>query len=151
MSLQEEGEEQSGRGDRVRRWARWRDTIRGRPAAELTYRIVVAVVGLVMLVVGIIAIPYPGPGIAICFVALTILATEFEWARRLHAWARKRIEPVVAWFRSRGRWGRLLGTALTALILVGSLWIFGVLGWVAGLVGVEGAWLEWFKSPIGLG
>jgi uncharacterized protein (TIGR02611 family) len=148
VNTQEEGEERPGSEDRVRRWARWRDSIRGRPAAELTYRIVVGVVGLVILVVGIIAIPYPGPGIAICFVALTILATEFEWARRLHAWARKRIEPVVAWFGSRGRWGRLLGSALTALILVGSLWLFGVLGWTAAMVGLERSWLY---SPIGLG
>jgi uncharacterized protein (TIGR02611 family) len=134
--------------DRKRRWARWRDSLRGRPAAELTYRIGVGIVGLVMLVIGIIAIPYPGPGIAICFVALTILATEFEWARRLHEYARERIEPVVAWFGSRGRWGRVLGTALTAAVLVGSLWLFGVLGWTATMLGYERAWL---KSPIGLG
>lgn len=134
--------------ERTRRWARWRASIRGRPAAELTYRIGVGVVGLVMLVVGLIAIPYPGPGIAICFVALTILATEFEWARRAHAWARRRIQPVVAWFGSRGRWGRALGSVLTAVVLVGSLWVFGVLGWTASMVGFERAWLN---SPIGLG
>ena len=134
--------------DRMRRWASWRDSIRGRPAAELTYRIGVGVVGLVLLVVGIIAIPYPGPGIAICFVALAILATEFEWARRAQAWARRRVEPVVAWFGSRGIWGRALGTVLTAVVLVASLWVFGVLGWTASLVGYERPWLN---SPIGLG
>ena len=151
MSAPGDGEEPEAppRGeDRKRQWARWRDSIRGKPAAELTYRIVVAVVGLVMLVVGIIAIPYPGPGIAICFVALTILATEFEWASRVHAWARRRIEPLVAWFGSRGPWGRALGTVLTGVVLVGSLWLFGVLGWTAAMVGLE---REWLYSPIGLG
>ena len=38
--------------------------------------------------VGILAIPYPGPGWAIVFVGLGILATEFEWARQLLAYAR---------------------------------------------------------------
>lgn len=147
MSEQTEAQ-QPEREDRKRRWARRRESIRGRPAAELVYRIGVGVVGLVLLVVGIIAIPYPGPGIAICFVALTILATEFEWARRAHAWARRRIEPVVAWFASRGRWGRALGTVLTAAVVMGSLWVFGVLGWTASLLGFERTWLY---SPIGLG
>jgi uncharacterized protein (TIGR02611 family) len=134
--------------DRSRRWARWRDGIRDRPAAELTYRIGVGIVGLVLLVVGIIAIPYPGPGIAICFVALTILSTEFEWARRAHVWARRRIEPVVGWFGSRGPWGRALGAVLTGAVVVGSLWVFGVLGWTSTMLGYERAWLN---SPIGLG
>jgi uncharacterized protein (TIGR02611 family) len=140
--------EQPENGDRKRRWAHWRESLRDRPAAQFAYRIVVGVVGVVILVIGIIAIPYPGPGIAICFVALTILATEFEWARRAHGWARRRIQPVVAWFGSRGRWGRALGTLLTGVILVGSLWVFGVLGWSANMLGFE---REWLYSPIGLG
>jgi len=45
-----------------RRWARWRDRLRERRRADFVYRIVVGVVGLVVLVVGILAIPYPGPG-----------------------------------------------------------------------------------------
>ena len=66
-----------------RRWARWRDQLRDRPAAEFGYRIVIAVIGLTVLGIGILAIPYPGPGWAIVFVGLAILATEFDWARRL--------------------------------------------------------------------
>ena len=42
-------------------------------------------VGLLVLGVGILAIPYPGPGWAIVFIGLAILATEFEWARKLLA------------------------------------------------------------------
>ena len=48
--------------DAKRRWARWRDRLRERPHYDLTYRIVVGVVGLVVLGLGILAIPYPGPG-----------------------------------------------------------------------------------------
>ncbi len=70
-----------------RRWARWRDRLRERRDADFVYRIVVGVVGLAVLGVGILAIPYPGPGWAIVFVGLAILATEFDWARRLLAYA----------------------------------------------------------------
>jgi uncharacterized protein (TIGR02611 family) len=61
---------------KVRRWARWRDRLRERRRAEFVYRIVVGVVGLIVLGVGILAIPYPGPGWAIVFIGLGILATS---------------------------------------------------------------------------
>ena len=50
-----------------RRWARWRDRLRDRPAADFSYRVAVAVAGLAVLGAGILAIPYPGPGWAIVF------------------------------------------------------------------------------------
>ena len=86
-----------------RRWARWRDRLRERPKTEFGYRIVVGVVGLAILAVGIVAIPYPGPGWAIVFVGLGILATEFDWARRLLAYAKERYDNVMDWFHRQGR------------------------------------------------
>jgi uncharacterized protein (TIGR02611 family) len=134
--------------DAKRRWARWRDRLRDRPKADFGYRIVVAVVGLAVLGLGILAIPYPGPGWAIVFVGLAILATEFDWARRLLAYTRERYDKVMAWFKAQGLWVQVLGAAFTAAVVLGSLWLLGVLGWAAGLVGIEARWL---KSPIGLG
>jgi uncharacterized protein (TIGR02611 family) len=131
-----------------RRWARWRDRLRDKPAAEVGYRITVAIIGLAVLTVGILAIPYPGPGWAIVFVGLAILATEFDWARRLLAYTRRRYDKVMAWFRRQGRWVQATGAALTGAIVVATLWLLGVVGWSAGLVGLEH---EWLKSPIGLG
>jgi uncharacterized protein (TIGR02611 family) len=131
-----------------RRWARWRDRLRDKPAAEFGYRITVAIVGLAVLAVGILAIPYPGPGWAIVFVGLAILATEFDWARRLLAYTRKRYDKVMAWFLRQGRWVQATGAALTGAIVVATLWLLGAVGWSAGLAGLE---QEWLKSPIGLG
>jgi uncharacterized protein (TIGR02611 family) len=131
-----------------RRWARWRDRLRDRPAVEFGYRIAVAIIGLAVLAVGIIAIPYPGPGWAIVFVGLAILATEFDWARRLLAYARKRYDKVMDWFRCQGLWVQAMGAAFTGAIVVATLWLLGAVGWSAELVGLEH---EWLKSPIGLG
>jgi uncharacterized protein (TIGR02611 family) len=131
-----------------RRWARWRDRLRHRPRAEFGYRVMVAVVGLVVLAVGILAIPYPGPGWAIVFVGLAILATEFEWARRLLAYTRERYDKVMAWFKAQGLWVQVLGAAVTAAVVLVTLWLLGALSWAAGLAGLEAKWL---KSPIGLG
>jgi len=132
----------------TRRWARWRDTFRHRRAVDFTYRIVVAVVGLAVLGVGIVAIPYPGPGWAIVFIGLAILATEFAWAHRLLKFTRARYDRVMDWFKRQGLWVQVLGVVFTVAVVLGTLWLLGAVGLVAGWVGLEQPWL---KSPIGLG
>jgi uncharacterized protein (TIGR02611 family) len=141
-------EQQQDRPDRKRRWARWRDALRDRPAVDFAYRVVVGIVGLAVLGVGILAIPYPGPGWAIVFIGLAILATEFRWARLLLKYTRERYDQVMAWFKRQGLWVQALGVAVTAAVVLGSLWLLGALAWAAGLVGLEQSWL---RSPVGLG
>ncbi|MET0475615.1 MAG: TIGR02611 family protein [Mycobacterium sp.] len=131
-----------------RRWARWRDKLRDRPTADLTYRIVVGIVGLAVFGLGILAIPYPGPGWAIVFIGLAILATEFEWAHRLLTFTKERYDRFMDWFKAQGLWVKALGFVLTAAVVVGTLWLLGALSFAAGLVGFEQPWL---KSPIGMG
>jgi uncharacterized protein (TIGR02611 family) len=131
-----------------RRWAGWRDRLRERRKSEFVYRIVVGVVGLAVLAVGIVAIPYPGPGWALVFLGLGILATEFRWAQRVLHWVRVRYDKVMAWFGRQGRWVQALGVVFTAAVVVGTLWLLGAVGWAAELVGLE---QSWSRSPIGLG
>jgi uncharacterized protein (TIGR02611 family) len=131
-----------------RRWARWRDQVRGRRRVDFAYRIVVGVVGLAVLGVGVLAIPYPGPGWAIVFIGLGILATEFEWARRLLAYAKERYDKVMDWFHRQGAVVQILGGLITALIVAATLWLLGAIDWSGELVGIEHPWLN---SPIGLG
>ncbi|KMO78207.1 uncharacterized protein (TIGR02611 family) [Mycobacterium sp. BK558] len=132
----------------TRRWGRWRDRLRDRPAADLAYRVGVGVVGTLIFAVGIVAIPYPGPGWAIVFVGLGILATEFDWARRLLAWVRERYDKVMDWFKRQGLWVQILGAVFTVAVVVGTLWLLGALNLAARLVGLEQPWLQ---SPIGIG
>ncbi len=37
--------------------------------------------GIPLLLVGIVLIPLPGPGLLVCLGALVLLAQEFEWAK----------------------------------------------------------------------
>ena len=131
-----------------RAWARWRDRIRDRRGVDLAYRVVVGVVGLAVLTAGIVAIPYPGPGWAIVFIGLAILATEFDWARRLLKYTRGRYDQMMDWFKAQGLWVQALGIVLTAAVVVSTLWLLGALSWAAGLIGFEQSWL---KSPVGIG
>jgi uncharacterized protein (TIGR02611 family) len=131
-----------------RRWARWRDRLRERRKAEFVYRIAVAMVGLAVLAVGIVAIPYPGPGWALVFLGLGILATEFRWAQLVLHWVKERYDKVMDWFKRQGLWVRVLGAAFTAAVVVATLWLLGAIGFFSDLVGLEH---ELLKSPIGLG
>lgn len=131
-----------------RRWARWRDLLRERPRVDFFYRMAVGVVGLAVFGLGILAIPYPGPGWAIVFIGLGILATEFDWARRLLAYAKERYDKFMDGFKRQGWFVQVLGVLFTVLIVVATLWLLGALDWTGELVGIERSWLN---SPIGVG
>jgi uncharacterized protein (TIGR02611 family) len=45
-------------------------------------KLVVGIVGFPLLLLGIVLIPLPGPGLIISFLALLILSIEFKWTRR---------------------------------------------------------------------
>jgi uncharacterized protein (TIGR02611 family) len=130
------------------RWARWRDRLRERRAADFAYRIVVGVVGLAVLAVGIVTIPYPGPGWAIVFLGLAILATEFSVARRILKFVRARYDATMDWFHRQHVAVQAIGGVCTALVVAATLWLLGAADWTAELVGLDWPWLN---SPIGLG
>ena len=80
---------------------RWRRAIRRRPWLNTAYKVVVTALGGLVVVIGLILVPLPGPGWLIVFIGLTILGTEYHWARRLLGWLRR----VLARFWERwNRW-----------------------------------------------
>lgn len=46
-------------------------------------KILVGIIGGVVVLAGLLMMPLPGPGVLVVFAGLAILATEFEWCRRL--------------------------------------------------------------------
>ncbi|MGK8490978.1 TIGR02611 family protein [Nocardia asiatica] len=135
----------SGSAHRPTRWRAFRAGLERRPTLYLGYRIVVAVVGVAVLAVGVLAIPYPGPGWAIVFAGLGILATEFAWAHRVLTWLRDRYRQLMAWYSGQGRVVQVAGAVATAALVVATLWILGTFGLVGSWIGVE--W-EWLRSPL---
>ena len=66
------------------RWLRpVRDRVRRLPAGAIVWKLLVAVVGAAIVLLGLLLIPLPGPGWAIVFLGLAVWATEFHWAQRL--------------------------------------------------------------------
>jgi uncharacterized protein (TIGR02611 family) len=57
-----------------------RSRVRRTPAGRIAWRAGVGLIGGIVLLVGVIAIPGPGQGWAMVFLGLAILSTEFSWA-----------------------------------------------------------------------
>ncbi|MDY7090741.1 MAG: TIGR02611 family protein [Actinomycetota bacterium] len=76
------------------------DKIRSNPTGRLALKISIAVLGAVVVAVGIVAIPLPGPGWAIVIAGLAIWAIEFAWAKHLLEFTKKH---VLSWTHWIGR------------------------------------------------
>ena len=108
-----------------------------------------AVVGLAVLASASSRSRIPGPGWAIVFVGLAILATEFDWARRLLAYARERYDEVMALVQAAGHLGAGAGRRAHRCW---SWWRrCGCSARSAGRRSWSGIEHAWLKSPIGLG
>jgi uncharacterized protein (TIGR02611 family) len=110
-------------------------------------RIATAVIGGVVLLIGIIAIPYPGPGWLIVFAGLGILATEFAWARRVLDFARHKYDLWTAWLKRQHVAVRILVIALTGLIVCLTIWLLNVFGMANNFFNLN---MPWLNSPLGI-
>lgn len=62
-------------------------------------------IGAVFLILGLIMMVTPGPGILFLFLGITILAFELEWARELNKQGQQGLEKIFAkvkaWFKRK--------------------------------------------------
>lgn len=114
------------------RWE-WRRRVRANPKSARIYRMIIGAVGLIVIVVGIILLPFPGPGWLVIFLGLGIWASEFEWAQRLLAWVREQVQKWWDWLERKGWWAQALaglGTFIIVLLIFWALFaVSGVPGW----------------------
>jgi uncharacterized protein (TIGR02611 family) len=61
---------------------------------KLLRKIIVALIGFPLLVVGIILVPLPGPGLLVMLIALALLSTEFDWAKKHTDTAKAKLKAV---------------------------------------------------------
>lgn len=108
------------------------------------FRALIGFVGGLVLIAGIIMIPYPGPGWVVVFIGLAILSQEFEWAGRALHYARVRYDQWGEWVK-RQHWSvKTLLFCLTSIIVVVTIWLLNGYGLI-------NAWLHlsqgWLNSP----
>lgn len=103
-----------------------RSWFHARPGGGQVWRGAVAVVGLIVIIVGIVLLAAPGPGWLVIFLGLGVWATEFAWAQSLLRRTRRTVSRWTAWLGRQPRW-------LSALM--------GAVGLIALAAAAAGAWL----------
>jgi uncharacterized protein (TIGR02611 family) len=70
-------------------------------SVKILRKIIVAFIGVPIIVLGIILIPLPGPGILIVFLGLFILSLEFEWVRPHMERAKGELQKIIQKSKAR--------------------------------------------------
>ena len=108
-------------------------------------RIFIGIAGGLVVIIGIIAIPYPGPGWLIVFAGLAILATEFEWAQRILDKAKGEYDKWQGWLKKQPLVLRLAILLFTGLVVLVTMWLLNVFGILTAIFHIDAPWLS---SPL---
>jgi uncharacterized protein (TIGR02611 family) len=108
-------------------------------------RTAIGIAGGIVIIIGIIAIPYPGPGWLIVFTGLAILATEFEWAQRILDRVRGEYDKWQDWLKRQHILVRGLVLLFTAAVVVTTMWLLNVFGVVMDIIHIN---VPWLNSPL---
>lgn len=73
------------------------DRIRANRTSRLILRIGIGVLGTLVVALGIVLIPFPGPGWAIVILGLAIWAIEFVWAKNLLEFTKRHVQSWTRW------------------------------------------------------
>lgn len=109
-----------------------------------TKKVLVGIVGGVVALVGLVLVPYPGPGWLIVFAGLAILSTEFEFAQKVLDYAKGKYDAWVEWLKRQPLPIRAVVIALTGLVVLATMWLLNVFGLVGDFLGLP--W-SWYRSP----
>jgi uncharacterized protein (TIGR02611 family) len=71
--------------------------IRAHPTGSVAFRTAIAVLGGLIVILGLVLVPLPGPGWLIVFFGVSIWAVEFVWARHLLQYGRRKLGAWTAW------------------------------------------------------
>lgn len=107
-----------------------------------TRQIVVGFIGWAVVLVGLVLVPYPGPGWVIVFIGLSILATEFERAARLHTYAHGKYDLWQLWYGRQPIYIKAIFWCLTCATAAISVWLLNGYGMVNDWLHIGYNWLQ---------
>ena len=73
------------------------DVIRANPTGRVALKVFIGTLGALVVGVGIVLIPLPGPGWALVILGLAIWAVEFVWAKHLLRFTRRNVQGWTHW------------------------------------------------------
>ncbi len=108
-------------------------------------KVLIGIVGGLVVLIGLVMIPYPGPGWLVVFAGLAILATEFEFASKVLDYAKGKYEQWVAWLKRQNVYVRVLVLCFTGAVVLVTLWLLNAFGIINNLLNLP---FDWIISPL---
>lgn len=108
-------------------------------------KVLVGIIGALVTLIGLILVPYPGPGWLIVFGGLAILATEFQFAARWLKYARSKYDAWVNWLKRQNLFVKIIVLALTGVVVLLTLWLLNAFGIIVNVLDLPYTQLE---SPL---
>ena len=102
---------------RVSRLGALRRRARSTAVGRMLWRVGVTVLGGLVIAIGIVLLPLPGPGWVIIFGGFGILATEYPWAARVLRTLRHVVTRSGEWVKAQGLVVQILAGVLSVLFL----------------------------------
>lgn len=109
-----------------------------------TRRVLIGFAGWAVLLAGLVMVPYPGPGWVTAFIGLSILATEFGWAKDLHDYGRDKYDRWQRWLSRQPVYIKAIFWTLTAITVVVTIWLLNGYGLINDWLNLG---QDWVKSP----
>jgi len=104
-------------------------------------KILIGIVGGLVALIGLVLIPYPGPGWLIVFAGFAILATEFPFAAKTLAWLKEKYNTWVGWIK-RQHWSiQILALLGTGLVVLTTVWLLNGFGLVNNFFNLGQPWV----------
>lgn len=108
-------------------------------------KVLVGLTGGLVVLIGLIMVPYPGPGWLVVFGGLAILATEFEFAARLLTYTRGKYDAWANWLKRQNWFIKIAVLGFTGVIVLLTLWLLNAFGIVIALFDIP---YTQFESPL---
>ena len=117
------------------------DKIRATPTGRLALKIGIGTLGGLVVAIGIVLIPFPGPGWAIVILGLAIWALEFTWAKNLLEFTKRRVQSWTHWIARQNIPVRLLVGVVGLIFVSAIVWASVRVSFGVDLVAESRDWL----------
>jgi uncharacterized protein (TIGR02611 family) len=99
------------------------ERIRSTPTGRMALRVFIGISGLLVVALGALLIPLPGPGWLIVIGGLAIWSMEFHWAKRLLHFTRRNVQAWTGWAARQSLPLRMLIGAVGLVFVACVVWL----------------------------
>ncbi len=101
----------------------------------------IAVSGGLVVLIGLVLVPYPGPGWLVVFAGFAILSTEFEFAAKALEWLKHRYDLWTNWLQRQHIALRVVVIAATGLFILATIYLLNTFGIIDRVLNLQQPWL----------